>query len=391
MPTFTESDGTDGTDGIDGVAERLATEQEHIVESLINLEDHLGRRLLDSTMVEGVTLERRTKVLDDFATLWARYESYRIVVVEVRTIMARSPLAQADLREVRELVTRAAELVVAIQTIYDRIHEVVVATGEVWTVMASRIDVCDTLLEQAQTLVTNLNLTAGRDSAAGVVIELAGRFNHMRRIASADPLRFWAHGVATVDEVDQLIAQCEQARADLQMLAELRQHGPRRLDEVNATLTEVRRLEEKICEERRRVNVKILVEPVMEEGTQSIDLLGPRLATALELYRCEHWRQLSSELPALERDVRAARKRAQAELIETGRPLRLRAELRGRLSAYRAKAAGLGRIEDLALEKRYQRARTLLWRAPCDLAVAAAAVAQYQDAVNAIATEERSP
>ncbi|MDQ2882200.1 MAG: hypothetical protein M3Y48_13525 [Actinomycetota bacterium] len=389
MPTFTESDDADGIDG--AAAERLATEQEQIAESLINLEDHLGRRLLDSTMLAGVTLERRAKVLDDFATLWARYESYRIVAVEVRTIMARSPLTQADLCEVRELVARAAELAVGIQTISGRIHEVLVATEEVWTVMASRIDVCDTLLEQVQTLVANLSLAAGRDSAAGVVIELAARFNDMRRVALVDPLQFWAQGAVAVEGVDQLIAQCEQARADLQALAELRQHGPRRLDEVNATLTEVRRLEEQIAAERRRVNVKIVSAPVMEEGAQSIDLLGPRLATALELYRCEHWRQLASDLQVLERDARAARKRAQAELIETGRPLRQRAELRGRLSAYRAKAAGLGRIEDLALEERYQRARTLLWRAPCDLAVAAAAVAQYQDAVNAMATKERSP
>ncbi|PZS23202.1 MAG: hypothetical protein DLM60_03080 [Pseudonocardiales bacterium] len=389
MPTFTQADGADGIDG--AAAERLATEQDHIVECLINLEEHLGRRLLDATMVAGVTLERRAKVLDDFATLWARYESYRIVAVEVRTIMARSPVTQADLREVRELVTRAAELAGAIQTIYGRIHEVVVATDEVWTVMASRIDVCDTLLDQAHTLVANLSLAAGQDSAAGVVTELADRFNHLRRIALADPLRFWAHGAVAVDEVDQLIAQCEQVRADLQTLAELRQHGPRLLDELNATLIEVRRLEEQISAERRRVNVKILAAPVMEEGAQSMDLLGPRLATALELYRCEHWRQLASDLPVLERDAQAARKRAQAELIETGRPLRQRAELRGRLSAYRAKAAGLGRIEDLALEQRYQRARTLLWRAPCDLAVAAAAVAQYQDAVNAMAAEEHSP
>lgn len=47
------------------------------------------------------------------------------------------------------------------------------------------------------------------------------------------------------------------------------------------------------------------------------------------------------------------------------------------------KAATLGRVEDLALEQCYQRARELLWSAPCDLAIAAAAVAEFQNAVNA--------
>jgi hypothetical protein len=155
-------------------------------------------------------------------------------------------------------------------------------------------------------------------------------------------------------------------------------------------ITELRGLEEETSVQRRLVNAKILTAAATDEGAHSADPLGLRLATALQLHRCEHWRQLASELPDLERDVIAARKRAKVELIEAGWPLQQRAELRGRLSAYRAKAAGLGRIEDLALEQRYQRARTLLWRAPCDLVAAAAAVAEYLDAVNATATNEDS-
>jgi hypothetical protein len=54
------------------------------------------------------------------------------------------------------------------------------------------------------------------------------------------------------------------------------------------------------------------------------------------------------------------------------------------LQAYKAKAARLGGAEDLVLTQRYDRARELLWTAPCDLAAAAEAVAVYQQAILAI-------
>ena len=58
-----------------------------------------------------------------------------------------------------------------------------------------------------------------------------------------------------------------------------------------------------------------------------------------------------------------------------------RAELRGLLDAYRAKAARLGGAENTDLADGYQLAHDLLWSAPCDLAAAAGAVRRYQQAV----------
>jgi chaperonin cofactor prefoldin len=376
-------------EALEEAAERLARKQQEVVDKLINLEDHLGRRLLDSTTLEGESRERRATVLDEFATLWAQYERYRSVAAQIRTVMARPRPRKADQCVAEELMSEADELAAAIERIYDGIHEVVTATDEVWTVTAQRIGACDTLLRQTQTLVENLGLTVSHDPTAIGMAELTGRLNEMRRLSLTDPLWFWVDGAVAVQEADQLLAQCEQAHADLQALAELRQHASCRLDQVGDIITELRGLEEETSVQRRLANAKILT-AATDEGAHSADLLGLRLATALQLHRCKHWRQLASELPDLERDVIAARKRAKVELIEAGWPLQQRAELRGRLSAYRAKAAGLGRIEDLALEARYQRARTLLWRAPCDLVAAAAAVAEYLDAVNATATNEDS-
>jgi hypothetical protein len=58
-----------------------------------------------------------------------------------------------------------------------------------------------------------------------------------------------------------------------------------------------------------------------------------------------------------------------------------RAELRGRLEAYRAKATGRGHAEDPELGALHRRARDVLFTAPCDLRAATVAVAHYQRAV----------
>lgn len=376
MTTFTAADGR-------AAAEHLTYEQQALYDSLIDLEDHLGRKLLDSTAVTGLTRQRRDYILDGFATLWGRYESYRSAVARVHTIMSASRPTQADLREVEQLVTDATKNLATIRALYGGMYDVIAAVNQVWTELAPRIEGCDALLREVESLVAQLDLAADHDRTARLTPELADRLSEIRHIAATDPLRLWTEeDTVAVTEVDELLAQCKQAHADLQVLTELRLHAQHRLEQVRRTLTEVHQLEQEVSKEWHLVNTKILAAPGSQARAKPVDPLGPRLAAVSELYRRARWRRLDTELQALERDADAALARAQGELIEAGQPLRERAELRGRLSAYRAKAAALGRIENLALEQQYQQARELLWHAPCDLTAAAAAVANYQKAVN---------
>ncbi len=73
--------------------------------------------------------------------------------------------------------------------------------------------------------------------------------------------------------------------------------------------------------------------------------------------------------------------RARAQLSAVTAPLAVRAELRGRLDAYKAKVAQHGLAEDSLLIERYDTARRMLWSAPCDLRAAEDAVLRYQRAV----------
>jgi hypothetical protein len=404
MTTFTIADADAATD-------RLAAEHQAILDGLTQLEDHIGRRMLEGAALEGVTRRRRDEVRHGMATLWACYESYREAVVQVRTLRAQQPQpAGAELREIERLVTgtvtvtlpnpdsaRAplvkqltlAELVSEIHTVATEVHRVVSAVDRVWAELSPRIERCHELLRDAEALAADLGLTADTDPAAALLPSLAGRLETVRRIGLTDPLQLWAGDGVEMTAAEQLAAHCEQAHADLAELGELRRHAQPHLDRITATLTAAMRLDQRALDERRQAHVKILGMPAPDPDAPVEHPLTPRLEDAHELGRRGLWRELATELPALEQEAVATLERSQAELAEAGKPLRDRAELRGRLSAYRAKAAALGRIEDLALEELAQRARDLLWSAPCDLAAAAAAVTEYQDAVNATASGAR--
>ena len=319
MTTFTAADA-------EAAAERLTAEHRAVFESLMRLEDHLGRKLLESATPDGVARERRAEVRYGFATLWTLYETYRAAVLRVHAIRARrSYPTRADLEEIEELVVGAT--MVALPN-PDGSPEP----------LRSRLTL-DELVAEFRTAYT---------------------------------------------EVCDVVSEAKALAAELSGLGELRRHAQARLDLVETTFTEAARLHRQACDERRWAHAKI-------HGMQAPDLAvpweepGPRLAAARELCQRGDWRQLATELTALERDADTTLQRARTELADSSRPRQERAELRGRLGAYRAKAAALGRIEDLGLEQLYQRARDLLWSAPCDLAVAAAVVAEYQNAVNATA------
>ncbi|MFD7892856.1 hypothetical protein ACFV3O_31440, partial [Streptomyces albidoflavus] len=105
-----------------------------------------------------------------------------------------------------------------------------------------------------------------------------------------------------------------------------------------------------------------------------------QVAAVADHRRHGRWHRLSPLLEALERRADDELERARASLTAVTAPLAVRAELRGRLDAYRAKVSRLGLAEDPVLAERYDAARRVLWSAPCDLRVAEEAVLRFQRA-----------
>lgn len=92
-----------------------------------------------------------------------------------------------------------------------------------------------------------------------------------------------------------------------------------------------------------------------------------------------HW--LRSELEATERAAERALGQATEIRQRLDELLAKRQELRGRLEAFKAKAADGGLAEDIQLATLYRQAHEMLWRAPCDLLVATESVERYLQAV----------
>lgn len=108
--------------------------------------------------------------------------------------------------------------------------------------------------------------------------------------------------------------------------------------------------------------------------------LQEQLSAAAEYRRQSQWHRLSPLLESLEERAEEELLRARESLTAVTAPLAVRAELRGRLDAYKAKVARHGMAEDPLLIERYDVARRMLWSAPCDLRAAEEAVLRYQRA-----------
>ena len=91
--------------------------------------------------------------------------------------------------------------------------------------------------------------------------------------------------------------------------------------------------------------------------------------------------RLPGLLAALERAADRALRQAKLAFDQLDAMLATRNELRGRLDAYKDRAAAAGRAEDIRLARLYRTAHDHLYTAPCDLTAARAAVDAYLAAV----------
>jgi hypothetical protein len=172
----------------------------------------------------------------------------------------------------------------------------------------------------------------------------------------------------------------DDVRVELEGLLRLRDESHERLQQVgdllqraDATLAEARRARGEVLAKIAATEVPAVPGPA--------SALRERIAQAVELQHSGQWYRLGPLLDALEDAAAKELGRARHSLTEVAQPLAVRAELRGRLEAYRAMASRRGMTEDPEVVERFEKARWLLWSAPCDLRAAADAVARFQRAV----------
>lgn len=169
----------------------------------------------------------------------------------------------------------------------------------------------------------------------------------------------------------------------------MRQDAEQRLLQLRDVLSRADRTLTEARSARGEVLAKIAASEVPAvSGPPTV--LQERLATAAEYRRHAQWHRLSPLLETLEREAEDELLRARESLTAVTAPLAVRAELRGRLDAYKAKVARHGMAEDPLLIERYDMARRMLWSAPCDLRAAEQAVLRYQQATAEVLVPRQS-
>jgi hypothetical protein len=406
-------------DEVDRALARLGAEHEAIETSLLALQDHAGRRLLEGAELTGVTKERWASAEASITLLWAYFDAYTDALRRAREIRSRRRWSsREDLVELTELL-RGASVTVAggttatanaptlagtgklseqftLSELVDRMNELyassldmVVAADAVWSALPARIDLLAAELQRTRQLAYSVGVRPGEHPAGDDLERITRTLTRLREQVVSDPLEYWvpaqgssAPGGGRPDTTvyDRQARALEDVRREIDAVLTVRQDAEARLVKLRDLLSRADRTLAEARSARGEVLAKIAASEVPAVSGPPT-ALQEQLATAAEYRRHAQWHRLSPLLDSLERKAEEELQRARESLTAVTAPLAVRAELRGRLDAYKAKVARHGLAEDPLLVERYDIARRMLWTAPCDLRVAEQAVLRYQQAV----------
>jgi hypothetical protein len=417
-------------DEVDRALARLGAEHEAIETSLLALQDHAGRRLLEGAELTGVTKERWESADASITLLWAYFDAYADALRSAREIRSRRRWSsREDLVELTELL-RGESVTVAgsatatanaptlhggsgklserfsLVTLVERMNELyatsldmVVAADAVWSALPARIDLLAAELHRTRQLAHSVGVRPGEHPAGDDLERITRTLTSLREQVISDPLAFWQRaqgssapggGKPDTTAYDREARALEDVRREIDAVLTVRQDAEARLVKLRDVLSRADRTLAEARLARGEVLAKIAATEVpVVSGPPTA--LQEQLATAAEYRRHAQWHRLSPLLESLEQKAEDELLRARESLTAVTAPLAVRAELRGRLDAYKAKVARHGLAEDPFLIERYDAARRMLWSAPCDLRVAEQAVLRYQHAAAELLGAPRVP
>lgn len=396
-------------DEVDRALARLGAEHKAVEDSLLALQDHAGRRLLEGAELTGTTRDRWQSTERTITLLWAYFDAYTAALHDAREVRARRRWPGRE--ELAELTDRLRgetvhvsggaheqallserftleRLVQRMNELYAASLDVVVSADAVWSALPARIDLLAAELGRTRSLAHSVGVRPGEHPAGDELESITAELAALRSQVVSDPLAFWlpaagssapGGGRPDTGRYDRAARGLEDIRREIEAVLQVRQDSEDRLLRLRDVLSRADRTLAEARAARGEVLAKIAASEVPAVSGPPT-ALQERLATAAEYRRHAQWHRLSPLLDALEREAEDELLRARESLTAVTAPLAVRAELRGRLDAYKAKVARHGAAEDPLLIERYDAARRMLWSAPCDLRVAEQAVLRYQQA-----------
>jgi len=387
-------------------AERAAAvlaERDAIQANLLELDGSYVRQVLEGAALTGRSKERWAAASGTLATLWETYLTYSAVVDRVAELGtgprrpvkkdlpelsglltggcvvlagAPVPLARRDLTGAGRPPVTLAAAVGAMRRAFTQVTEVTSAIEAVWTAVGAPLDAADADLAASRPLADGLGADIGaefRDAESAV--------GAARAAANADPLALWRDGRVDTAPADAARQRVAAVTARIGELDQVRQRARRRIVALAEGTAAARAARQDAIAAWHDAGTRLATLPSLPPPIAAPPAgLGALAADG-------QWSRLAGELERAEAELTAAAAGTAGLRGAVTGALAKRDELRGLLRAYKAKAARLGAAEDPELAARYDQAYDLLWTAPCDVAAAESAVAEYQRAI--LATEGR--
>lgn len=384
-------------DEIDARLGRYEAAAERIAANLVELDDHPTYSLISSDTLVGVTRQRLAGAVAEAPALWHGLDALRSTLATARQIRdegrmnsdrrtrlaalldgpsvlletLETPLAERDLlgRGQRERRVTIDELLGLLRKTYEPLRDGVAAIDAVWRDVLPRVDAADTTLGELDAELAELG------AAEPSVGRARDQLDDLRGAVMDDPLGLPADAGSSLDDAVREAARRvgDLRRGNAELGADLA-----RTEELVA---EARLLRARAAAGHSESTAKI-VEPDLGRAPAAsfIDDLATR---ARELRGATGpWQPIRVRLDAWL--AHAERLVTQLRKVEARnqRPLEQREQLRGLLTAYRAKAAAIGRIEDPDVMDLADDAHAELYTSPTDLARAQALVAALAGAMN---------
>jgi hypothetical protein len=388
-------------------------ERDTIQANLLDLDGSFGKRLLAGAKLTGETRRRWDAVTAAMTTLWETFSAYSAVVDSAAEVLAGGKLNATKLAELDTLLNGASVRLARASSAVARgdltgkaeteltpaaaVREMRKAFADAADVMAAAENVWNAIADQLQQVAADLAAARQRadglaDSALADALGPAeAELGQLRDLLNSDPLALWRGGQGNLGarggqvdtaRLDRLRQRAAVAVSKAGELATLRDHADQRISAVAMTVSAARQAWQDAMAARERAAGRIVAAALPQPP--EVRGLADRLAGLDALKAAGRWPRLASEIDLLEGQAEAVASGCREAERQATALMDRRDELRGLLDAYQARAAKLGGAEDSELDARYDRARDLLWTAPCDLSAAADAVTGYQQAVLAL-------
>ncbi len=383
---------------IDELLARYTAAESRIAANLLELDDHPTYELITSGALTGATRARVEAEAAEAGSLWTGLDALRQTLSRGRQIRADGRVSRDDRTQLEEILLGESVLMGVVQTplaerdllaggsverrltieallgelrqVYEPLRDAVAGIDAVWRDVLPRLDAAQTTLGELRGEMSELGASESTVSAA------EAQLDELRRVVMDDPLSL---DTGAGQRLDQAVAAAARGVGRLR-------HAHDALD-ADLARTEELVAEARSLRSRAAVAMSDTIAKILDPG----DLVQvPDNTTVDELARRGAVLRADSDRPWQQRRAKldqwlATTETFVAQLSQAEKrnraPLETRDELRGLLSAYRAKAAAVGVIERADLSDLAEEAHNELFTAPTDLTRAEALVSRLGTAI----------